>query len=87
MIDQKSKPTEIPIVINGFKKKGKTQPVKFKDSLKIDDNASNDEMMETIMTNIERSKPQQDAPATLYNQVRLSMNFIVFRPVSVVCIF
>lgn len=69
---KQNKPIVIPIVVSGFniafdkkglrfKKKGTTLSVKFKEPLQLDYNASNDEMMETIMIAIEQSKTQQDA--------------------------
>jgi 1-acyl-sn-glycerol-3-phosphate acyltransferase len=72
---KQNKPIVIPIVVNGFniafdkkglrlKKKGTTLSVKFKEPLKIDYNASNDEMMESIMIAIEQSKTQQDSVTT-----------------------
>jgi 1-acyl-sn-glycerol-3-phosphate acyltransferase len=71
LLIKQNKPFVIPIVISGFniafdkkglrfKKKGTTLSVKFKAPLEVDYNASNDEMMETIMIAIEQSKTQQD---------------------------
>jgi 1-acyl-sn-glycerol-3-phosphate acyltransferase len=75
LLIRQTKPIVIPIVVSGFniafdkkglrlKKKGTTLSVKFKEPLQIDYNASNEEIMETIMMAIEQSKTQQNA-ATL----------------------
>lgn len=70
LLIKQNKPIVMPIVISGFNKafdkkglkfikKGTTLSVKFKEPLQIDYNATNDEMMETIMLAIEQSKTQQ----------------------------
>ena len=43
-----------------FKKKGTTLSVKFKEPLQIDYNASNDEIMESIMLAIGQSQTQKE---------------------------
>jgi len=66
---KQTKPIVIPIVVSGFntafdkkgirlKKKGTMLSVKFKEPLKLNFTASNDEMMETIMIAIEQSSSQ-----------------------------
>jgi 1-acyl-sn-glycerol-3-phosphate acyltransferase len=75
LLIKQNNPIVIPIVISGFntafdkkglklKKKGTILSVKFKAPLTIDFNASNDEMMESIMIAIEQSKSQQDSRTT-----------------------
>ena len=70
LLIKQNKPVVIPIIINGFniafdkkglsfKKKGTLLSVKFKEPLQIDYNATNDEMMETIMLAIGQSKTQE----------------------------
>jgi 1-acyl-sn-glycerol-3-phosphate acyltransferase len=71
LLIKQTRPIVIPIVINGFniafdkkglrfKKKHTALSVKFKEPLQIDYNASNDEMMESIMLAIEQSRTQQN---------------------------
>jgi 1-acyl-sn-glycerol-3-phosphate acyltransferase len=71
LLIKQTRPIVIPIVISGFniafdkkglrfKKKHTTLSVKFKEPLQIDYNASNDEIMESIMLAIEQSKTQQN---------------------------
>jgi 1-acyl-sn-glycerol-3-phosphate acyltransferase len=70
LLIRQNKPIVIPIVISGFNKafdkkglklinKGTELSVKFKEPLQIDYNATNDEMMETIMLAIEQSQTQK----------------------------
>ena len=71
LLIKQNKPIVIPIVISGFNKafdkkglklikKGTVLSVKFNAPLEIDYNATNDEMMETIMLAIGQGKTQQD---------------------------
>jgi 1-acyl-sn-glycerol-3-phosphate acyltransferase len=75
LLIKQTRPIVIPIVINGFniafdkkglrfKKKHTTLSVKFKEPLQIDYNASNDEIMESILLAIEQSKTQQNTEAS-----------------------
>jgi len=70
LLIKQNKPIVIPIIISGFniafdkkglrfKKKGTTLSVKFKEPLEIDYNASNDEIMESIMLAIGQSQTQR----------------------------
>ena len=71
LLIKQNKPIVIPIVISGFNiafdkkglkiiNRGSPLSVKFKEPLVIDYNATNDEMMETIMLAIGQSKTQQE---------------------------
>jgi 1-acyl-sn-glycerol-3-phosphate acyltransferase len=71
LLIKQNRPIVIPIVIDGFntafdkkglrfKKKGTTLSVQFKAPLQIDYNATNDEMMETIMLAIGQSETQKN---------------------------
>jgi 1-acyl-sn-glycerol-3-phosphate acyltransferase len=73
LLIRNNKPIVIPVVISGFnkafdkkglklKKWGTLLSVKFKEPLQIDYNASNDEVLESIMLSIEQSKTQQKHP-------------------------
>lgn len=75
LLIKQNNPIVIPIVIDGFstafdkkglrfKKKGTVLSVKFKAPLQMDLNASNDEMMETIMLAIGQSATQQNTDTT-----------------------
>ncbi len=70
LLIKQNRPVVIPIVISGFNKafdkkglklvkKGTLLSVQFKAPLKIDYEASNDDMMETIMLSIGQSKTQE----------------------------
>lgn len=70
LLIRQNKPVVIPIVISGFNKafdkkglklvkKGTTLSVQFKAPLEIDYEASNDDLMETIMLSIGQSKTQE----------------------------
>ena len=72
LLIKQNKPIVIPIVISGFNKAfdkkglkfiktGTTLSVKFKEPLQLDYNASNDEMMETIMLAIGQSQTQRES--------------------------
>lgn len=72
LLIRQNKPVVIPIVISGFNKafdkkglklvkKGTVLSVQFKAPLEIDYEASNDEMMETIMLSIGQSKTQESS--------------------------
>lgn len=71
LLIKQNRPIVIPIVISGFniafdkkglrfKKKGTILSVKFKEPLQIDYNASNDEIMESIMLAIGQSQTQKE---------------------------
>ncbi|MEP7165546.1 MAG: lysophospholipid acyltransferase family protein [Ferruginibacter sp.] len=71
LLIKQNKPIVIPINISGFniafdkkglklKKRGTLLSVKFREPLQIDYNASNDEMMETIMVAIGQSQAQRE---------------------------
>ena len=71
LLIKQNKPVVIPIVISGFNKafdkkglklvnKGTLLSVTFKSPMVLDYNASNDEMMETIMLAIGQSKTQEE---------------------------
>ena len=72
LLIRQNNPIVIPIIISGFNKafdkkglklvnKGTPLTVTFKAPLEIDYNATNDEMMETIMLAIGQSKTQEGA--------------------------
>jgi 1-acyl-sn-glycerol-3-phosphate acyltransferase len=75
LLIRQNKPIVIPIVISGFNvafdkkglrilKKGTTLSVKFNKPLELDYNASNDEMMETVMLAIGQSQTQKVGQGT-----------------------